>query len=145
MSVIAFDHAAIPTNDPEGLLAFYRALGFHIVGEDAWRSGAMPVFAIAFGDNKINVHDPKLWQNPRFTLRGPTAQPGCGDFCFVWDGDIESATDQIRQAGAEVIEGPVPREGGRALGSVQGTSVYTRDPDGNLIEFIVYGSRSPAS
>jgi len=138
MPVTAFDHAAIPTDDPEAMLTFYKALGFQIVGEDAWRSGEMPVFAIAFGDNKINVHDPKLWQNPRFTLRGPSAQPGCGDFCFVWDGDIDSAIQQCQQAGAEIIEGPVPRPGGRSLGSTQGTSVYTRDPDGNLIEFIVY-------
>ena len=37
-----------------------------------------------------------------------------------------------------VTPGPVPREGGRGGGKAAGTSVYTRDPDGNLLEFIVY-------
>ena len=42
------------------------------------------------------------------------------------------------KSGAEVIEGPVQRDGGRSLGSMRGTSLYTRDPDNNLLEFMVY-------
>ena len=34
-----------------------------------------------------------------------------------------------------IVEGPVPREGGRGE---TGSSTYVRDPDGNLLEFIVY-------
>ena len=68
--------------------------------------GDFPMFAIACGDQKINVHDPKLWQNPKFDLRGPTAEPGCGDFCFVWDGAAQSASEAIEAAGGELIEGP---------------------------------------
>jgi catechol 2,3-dioxygenase-like lactoylglutathione lyase family enzyme len=64
--------------------------------------------------------------------------PGCGDFCFVWDGSLEEARALLQAAGAEIIEGPVPREGGRALSSANGTSLYTRDPDHNLLELIVY-------
>ena len=140
MPPTGLDHAALPAADPEALLTFYRALGFDIVHEAEWRSGEFPVFAIACGDQKINVHDPKLWQNPRFDLRGPTAQPGCGDFCFVWDGTPETAANAIRAAGADVIEGPADRIGGRARGTAEGVSVYTRDPDGNLVEFITYPS-----
>jgi hypothetical protein len=44
----------------------------------------------------------------------------------------------IAAAGGELITGPVERVGGRAGGTAVGTSVYTRDPDGNLIELIVY-------
>ncbi len=138
MPVAGFDHAAIPAGDPEALIAFYRALGFSVMGEERWRSGEFPAFALAAGDQKINVHDPKLWRDERFTLRGPTAEPGCGDFCFVWDGTPEEAAAAIRAAGGDVIEGPVTREGGRGGGLDEGTSVYTRDPDGNLVEFIVY-------
>ncbi len=138
MPVVGLDHTVIPAGDPEALIAFYRALGFSVLGEERWRSGEMPAFALAVGDQKINVHDPKLWQDQRFTLRGPTAQPGCGDFCFVWDGTPDEAAAAIRAAGGELIEGPVAREGGRGGGLVEGTSVYTRDPDGNLVEFIVY-------
>ena len=138
MSVTGMDHVAIPAGDPDGLMGFYRALGFDIVHEAEWRSGEFPMFAIACGDQKINVHDPKLWQNDRFTLRGPTAEPGCGDFCFVWDGTAESAAAAIVSAGAEVIEGPASRVGGRSAGTAEGVSVYCRDPDGNLVELISY-------
>ncbi len=141
MPVTGMDHVAIPAGDPEALIGFYRALGFSIIHEDEWRSGDFPMFAIACGDQKINVHDPILWRNPRFGLRGPTAEPGCGDFCFVWSGAAESAAAAIEAAGGEVIEGPASRVGGRASGTAQGVSVYTRDPDGNLVELISYDER----
>ncbi len=140
MAVTGLDHAAIPAGDPEALIVFYRALGFTIVHEDEWRAGDFPIFAIACGDQKINVHDPRLWQNPNFDLRGPTAEPGCGDFCFVWDDTPESAAAAIAAAGALVIEGPATRVGGRSHGADEGVSVYTRDPDGNLVELISYGA-----
>ena len=142
MAVTGMDHVAIPAGDPEALLRFYRALGFSIVHEDEWRSGEFPIFAIACGDQKINVHDPKLWQNPRFELRGPTAEPGCGDFCFVWDGTPESASAAITAAGAKVIESPAkPAVSADAPPAPPkfAISVYTRDPDGNLVELISYG------
>ena len=42
-------------------------------------------------------------------------------------------------AKAEIELGPVARTGGMNRGSTEGTSIYTRDPDNNLIEFIIYG------
>jgi catechol 2,3-dioxygenase-like lactoylglutathione lyase family enzyme len=138
--VTGFDHAAIPTADSERFLAFYRALGFGIEGEAEWRGGTSPVFSITFGDNKINVHTEVLTErrgDPRY-LRGPAAEPGCGDFCFVWSGGIDALLEQLGAAGVEVIEGPVPRVGGRNAGRDRGVSVYVRDPDENLLEFISY-------
>ena len=138
MAVAGFDHVAIPVEKMDDLLAFYRRLGFGVVGEDAWRAGTAPVVSVVFGHNKINLHPPALWTRPAFTLRGPAAKPGCGDFCFVWDGDVESLTALLREAGAPIEVGPVSRQGGRERGTATGTSVYTRDPDENLLEFIVY-------
>ncbi|HLF79512.1 MAG TPA: VOC family protein [Dehalococcoidia bacterium] len=138
MPVASFDHAAIPTAKPEEMIAFYKKLGFSVVNEEEWRQGKARAFAFAFGDSKINVHPPAVWQNTAFTLRGPSALPGCGDFCFVWDGTIEEAKAMLDAAGAEIIVGPVQRDGGRGLGRTIGTSLYTRDPDQNLLEFMVY-------
>jgi catechol 2,3-dioxygenase-like lactoylglutathione lyase family enzyme len=138
MPIAAFDHVAIPTAQPDALIAFYKRLGFSVVHEEEWRQGKTRAFALAFGNNKINVHPPEVWQNQRFTLRGPAALPGCGDFCFVWDGTLDEARALLDAAGAKIIEGPVQREGGRALSSANGTSLYTRDPDNNLLELIVY-------
>ncbi len=42
----------------------------------------------------------------------------------------------LEAAGASIIAGPVVLEGARG----KGTSVYIRDPDANLLEFIVYES-----
>jgi catechol 2,3-dioxygenase-like lactoylglutathione lyase family enzyme len=42
--------------------------------------------------------------------------------------------EHLRKCGVPVEEGPVPRTG--ALGPI--TSVYVRDPDGNLIEISGY-------
>jgi catechol 2,3-dioxygenase-like lactoylglutathione lyase family enzyme len=133
MPIKNFDHVAIPISEVEAMLEFYRVLGFDVNEKYAPR-----LYSVHFGDNKINFHGPELWQPKEFTLKGPTAKPGCGDFCFVWDGDSESLQKILGNAGAEIIEGPAPREGGRNGGVDIGTSVYIRDPDLNLLEFIIY-------
>jgi len=138
MSVVSFDHAAIPTTDADGMIVFYRDMGFEILGEDEWRAGKSRIFSIVFGNSKINVHGPDFWPSPDFTLRGPTAVPGCGDFCFVWAGGLTSLQEALAAAGATIEEGPVRRQGGRGGGQDWGISIYTRDPDRNLLEFIVY-------
>ncbi len=98
MSVVAFDHVAIPTAKPEEMLRFYRALGFSAPTPEEWQAQNFPFFSIQFGENKINVHAPELWQNRAFTLRGPTAQPGCGDFCFVWSGTLSDLRGALKRA-----------------------------------------------
>ncbi|MFL6652176.1 MAG: VOC family protein [Sulfurifustaceae bacterium] len=138
MTVAGFDHVAIPTADPVAMLRFYRALGFDAPSPEEWAASGRPAFSIQFGENKINVHAPARWQDPAFTLRGPSAQPGCGDFCFVWSGSLDALCERLRDAGAAIEAGPVERVGARNAGRAKGMSVYTRDPDRNLLEFIVY-------
>ena len=43
----------------------------------------------------------------------------------------------LERAGAR-IEAEGDRDGGRDTGRRRGQSIYTRDPDGNLLEFIRY-------
>ena len=129
--VSGFDHIALPMQNAEAMVTFYRALGM-VVNEGA------QVCSVHFGDHKINFHRPEMWRREEFTLRAPAARPPCGDFCVVWAGTAQSLVAVLDRAGAEVIEGPVPRTGGQAGGTVGGTSRYTRDPDGNLLEFIIY-------
>jgi catechol 2,3-dioxygenase-like lactoylglutathione lyase family enzyme len=134
LSVASFDHVALPTHKPEEMIAFYGALGFTVPDVEKWRADGIPFFSIHFGNQKINVHAPAMWQRPEFTLRGPTAQPGCGDLCFVWEGGAERLRETLAAARAQIIAGPVDLPGARG----QGTSVYVRDPDANLLEFIIY-------
>ncbi len=128
--IVALDHVAIPIQNVEEMVLFYRALGFVV------REGAR-IVSIHFGDQKINFHRPSLWQSGTFTLRAAAAQPPCGDFCWVWEGTEASLSAMLERAGAEIVaEGE--RSGGRDGGNGVGQSVYTRDPDGNLLEFIRY-------
>ena len=130
-AISGFDHVAAPMRNSEAIVSFYRALGFQVSEGDR-------ICSVHFGDHKINFHRPALWQSEIFILRAPAAQPPCGDFCFVWQGSADELTARLDGAGAKVIAGPVERRGGRDGGRAAGTSRYARDPDGNLLEFIIY-------
>jgi catechol 2,3-dioxygenase-like lactoylglutathione lyase family enzyme len=126
--VSGYDHVALPMQNTDAMVAFYRKLGFDI------RESAAAVSVYA-GRNMINFHRPMRWQDRAFTLRAPAARPPCGDLCFVWDGTAAQLKAWLDAAGTLVEEGPVPRQGGR---KAEGSSTYIRDPDGNLLEFIIY-------
>lgn len=130
MTITGLDHAAIPIEHVEEMLAFYDDLGFVVTRNS-------PFYSAHLGDSKINFHGPDIWRYGRFDLRGPTAVPGCGDFCFVWIGTQTELDALLTSHGIEVIEGPVDRTGGRG-GGTRGVSTYVRDPDRNLLEFIIY-------
>ena len=69
-------------------------------------------------------------------LRASGAASPCGDFCQVRAGTREELLAVLGRAEAEIVaEGE--RHGGRDRGT-RGQSVYVRDPDGNLLEFIRY-------
>jgi catechol 2,3-dioxygenase-like lactoylglutathione lyase family enzyme len=123
-----FDHVSLPMQHVDAMVAFYRSLGLHV----AERPGVVSVY---LGDQMINLHRPEVWRDARFALRAPAATPPCGDLCFVWDGSAESLHARLDGAGAEIEEGPVERHGGRRASA---SSVYVRDPDGNLLEFMIY-------
>ena len=135
MTIAGLDHVSLPMHDVDAMVAFYRALGFDV----AERRARVSVYA---GDHMINFHLPEVWRNARFTLRAPNAQPPCGDLCFVWDGTAGTLDAQLAGAGATVEEGPVERDGGRRE---NGMSVYVRDPDGNLLEFMIYEKKHDGS
>ena len=135
MPTVSIDHIAMPTANAERLLAFYKGLGFPINNEEAWRAGKVPMFSIQVGENsKINVHP----EGYIAALRGPTAVPGCTDICFVWDGTVEECRRMLEEKGVAIISGPAARGGGRGRGSIPSLSLYARDPDGNLLEWMTY-------
>jgi catechol 2,3-dioxygenase-like lactoylglutathione lyase family enzyme len=128
-AIEGFDHVSLPLRDIEAMTAFYTALGLRVTQNDY-------LVQVYVGDQMINFHRPSIWQREGFTLKAPAATPPCGDLCFVWGGSASDLAATLARAGATVEEGPVPREGGRRA---PGTSVYVRDPDGNLLEFLTYG------
>ena len=140
MPVTSFDHVSYPTGNPKRFLDFYKRLGFRIMNEERWRKGESKIFSVQVApDAMINVHPAPFVPDPR--MRGRTATPGCADFCMVWEGTVDEILAMLKRANIKPVEGPVPRTGGRGAGSVPSTSVYIKDPDGNLVEFMVYDKR----
>jgi catechol 2,3-dioxygenase-like lactoylglutathione lyase family enzyme len=119
------DHCVIHVSDWERAAGFYR----DVLGAEAVPLGRGYVFR--FGDVQLNVHGPEQIGEPRARL---PVMPGNSDLCFEWRGPITDAAAHLARHGVAVELGPVPRHGVRG----QGTSLYFRDPDGSLMEFISY-------
>jgi catechol 2,3-dioxygenase-like lactoylglutathione lyase family enzyme len=119
------DHCVIHVSDWNRSNAFYRdVLGATVVPREAG-------FSYRFGDKQLNVHGPGV--RPAEVARLPV-QPGNSDLCFEWEGSIDDAIAHLKAHGVAVEQGPLKRFGARGVG----TSVYFRDPDGSLMEFMSY-------
>ena len=93
---------------------------------------ARPIgYAYRFGDKQLNIHGPGV--KPAEVARIPVA-PGNSDLCFEWIGPIADAIAHLRRCGIAIENGPMQRFGAKGAG----TSVYFRDPDGSLMEFMSY-------
>ena len=126
MPNVKLDHCVIHVTDWEISNTFYRdVLGAELVRREdgGW--------SYRFGDEQLNLHGPGVSPAPVAKL---PVQPGNSDLCFEWPGPIEEAREHLQRNGVEVEMGPVERTGARGTG----TSVYFRDPDGSLLEFISY-------
>jgi catechol 2,3-dioxygenase-like lactoylglutathione lyase family enzyme len=122
---VRLDHVVIHVSDWQRSNAFYS----EVVGVEVIERG--PGYAYRLGDQQLNCHGPGVVAGP--LARVPVA-PGNSDLCFVWPGPIEEALVHLQKLDVAVEEGPVARDGARGAG----TSVYFRDPDGSLLEFMSY-------
>jgi len=119
--VSGIDHVVLTVRDIERTIAFYeRVLGMRAVTFAGGRR------ALAFGDQKLNLHEAGKEFEPK--SRVPT--PGSIDICFRTDVPVDEVVAHLRAAGVSIELGPVAKTGARAALR----SVYFRDPDDNLIE-----------
>ena len=125
MPKLKFDHCVIHVSDWERSNAFYR----DVMGAEVIRRGQGWVYR--FADMQLNCHGPGLDSSPVAQL---PVQPGNSDLCFEWPGPIADAKAHLQAQGVAIELGPVERHAARG----KGTSVYFRDPDGSLLEFISY-------
>jgi catechol 2,3-dioxygenase-like lactoylglutathione lyase family enzyme len=92
--------------------------------------------ALHFGNQKINLH----LAGSEFIPCAGQPTPGSADICLLVEQPIAAVCRELAERQTELIEGPVTRTG--AAGQL--TSVYIRDPDGNLLELARYDDEQAA-
>ncbi|XP_049605857.1 glyoxalase domain-containing protein 5 [Syngnathus scovelli] len=91
--------------------------------------------ALSFGKQKLNLHQLGKEFEPK--AKHPT--PGSADLCLITKTPLTTVAAHLKVCGVQIEEGPVDRTG--AVGTI--TSLYFRDPDGNLIEVSNYHQETP--
>ena len=129
VSVIGFDHLVLVTPDVDRSLRFYAgALGLPSEREQLWRGGLVPFPSVRVDATTVIdlVHG-----TPSVSLRDGD-KGNLDHLCLVI-----APTDLAALAASgrfEVVDGPATRWGAQGLA----TSLYIRDPDGNVVELRVY-------
>jgi catechol 2,3-dioxygenase-like lactoylglutathione lyase family enzyme len=120
-----FDHCVIHVSDWERSNSFYRdVVGVELVTRNGRSAYKLP-------NAQLNLHGPGAKPQPLAKIPVP---PGGSDLCFEWCGPISQAVGHLKTHDVKVEAGPVQRFGAQG----DGISVYFRDPDGSLLEFISY-------
>lgn len=115
------DHLVLTVTDLAATLRFYcDGLGMRHETFDAGRS------ALHFGEHKINLH----LAGKEFEPKAARPTSGSADLCLLTERPLAEVMDRLAAVGHPAFLGPVERAG--AIGPL--LSIYTRDPDGNLIE-----------
>ena len=115
------DHLVLTVRDIEATCAFYET----VLGMRR-ESFGMSRVALHFGRQKINLHQ----AGREFEPKARTPTPGSADLCVLAATPIAEVVAHLEALGVAIEEGPVARTGAEGPFS----SVYFRDPDGNLIE-----------
>ncbi len=115
------DHLVITVTDISRAVDFYsRVLGLEVRYRDRERVDLM------LGDVALRLH----WTATDVTPRAATPTPGSLDLCLRSLLPLDEVQRHLEALEVEVELGPVTRQG--ATGEI--SSLYLRDPDGNLLE-----------
>jgi len=118
--------------DVDRTVDFYsRVLGMDPVSLGSGRR------ALTFAASKINLHQ----VDHEFEPKAAAPTPGSADLCLIGVDCLDAVLGHLTECGVSIVEGPVQRTG--ATGPI--TSVYCRDPDGNLVEISNYGQPGGAT
>ncbi|HTR17238.1 MAG TPA: VOC family protein [Acetobacteraceae bacterium] len=125
-TVDRLDHLVLTCQDLEISASWYQ----RVLGMEREEFGADRRTALKFGGQKLNLHQAGEASRPN----AAAATPGSAHLCFITAVGPGDVIGHLHDCGVTVVQGPVPKIG--ALGPI--TSVYCRDPDGNLVEIASY-------
>jgi len=124
-TVDRLDHLVLTCRDVETTASWFQ----RVLGMEREEFGPHNRTALRFGGQKINLDTAG---EKRTTAAA--AVPGSHNLCFVTTIRPPDIVAHMHECGVMIVEGPAAKVG--ALGPM--TSVYCRDPDGNLIEVATY-------
>lgn len=121
-AVVKCDHWVLTVSDVEKSRSFYvGALG---MTEETFGDGRT---AFSYATGKINLH---VAAGEPILPRAAKPTPGSADLCLIVSRPVTEVKALLEEKGIAVELGPVERTG--AFHKL--TSIYVRDPDGNLVE-----------
>jgi len=130
----AMDHIVLNVEDMEVMVQFYREV-MKLPAERLaeFRAGRVPFPSVRINDDSIIDLFPKeMWSG---SDTRPKGRPNMNHFCLAFDkAEWDELRRRLHECKVPIEDGPVPRWG--AHGS--GTSLYFRDPEGNVIEVRYY-------
>lgn len=131
------DHIVLNVEDVARMITFYsKVLMFAPERLEEYRAGEVPFPSVRLNpDTIIDLFPKRMWQKSDQTGQG---HANLNHFCFALSKEMwENLSERLKVNHVEIEEGPVPRWGSHG----NGTSLYFRDPEGNLIEARYYESR----
>ena len=122
MRVSGFDHVVLLVADVERSLGWYRdVLGLAGERVEEWKEGRAPFPSVRIDEGTVID-----------LVAGTRDGQNVDHICLAID--PTDMDELVRSGRFDVVEGPVPRWGARGVA----TSVYVRDPDGNVVELRHY-------
>ena len=128
------DHIVLNMVDEAKMMAFYsQVMEMKPERFEEYRAGKAPFPSLRLNkDTIIDLFPERMWRNK--AQAGPRGR-NLNHFCISLDKDGWSdLLKRLQDHGVGIEEGPVQRWGAHGTG----TSIYFRDPDGNLIEARYY-------
>jgi len=128
------DHIVLNVEDDETMMDFYsKVLMFVPERLEAYRAGDVPFPSVRLnGDTIIDLFPKKMWRKSARTGQG---RENLNHFCIaLGKGTWEDLLKRLQANNVHIEEGPVSRWGAHGAG----TSIYFRDPEGNMIEARYY-------
>jgi catechol 2,3-dioxygenase-like lactoylglutathione lyase family enzyme len=134
------DHIVLNVEDDEKMITFYsKVLMMPPERLEEYHAGKAPFPSVRLNrDTIIDLFPKNMWQ------KGAQAEPGrenLNHFCIALSKRTwEDLLERLQANKVTIAEGPVPRWGAHGTG----TSIYFRDPEGNLIEARYYERHKPS-
>ncbi len=128
------DHIVLNVEDDEKMITFYSTvLLFPTERLEEYHAGNVPFPSVRLNaDTIIDLFPKKMWEQ---SARHGEGRENLNHFCISLSKETwQELLERLKANSVPIEEGPVQRWGAHGTG----TSIYFRDPEGNLIEARYY-------